>query len=81
MIQSGGILGELIIAIPQVMFHVGIEVLKKGISLAPKTAPALAGEVAEYYVNKGVNELNKKFTSTRGSGIALTENEIKDIRK
>ena len=37
-IQSRGILGDLIAAIPQVMFLTGKEVLKKGISLAPKLA-------------------------------------------
>ena len=42
MIQSGGILPELITAIPQPIFLARKEVLKKVISLAPKLAPALA---------------------------------------
>ena len=42
MIQSGGILPELIASIPQAMFLARKEVLKKVISLAPKLAPTLA---------------------------------------
>ena len=30
-------------------------------SLVPKLAPALAGKATEYYINKGVNELNKNL--------------------
>ena len=61
------------------MLQAGKEVFKKGLTLAPKLAPALAGKATEFYINKRVNELNKKFTSIRGSGITLTNNEIKDI--
>ena len=57
MIQLGGILSNLIAAIPQVMFLTGKEVLTTDISLAPK----LAGKAAEYYINKGINELNKNL--------------------
>ena len=32
-------------------------------SLAPKLAPGLAGKATEYYINKRINELNKKFAS------------------
>ena len=81
MIQSGGIRGDLIAAIPQVMFLAGKEALKKVISLAPKLAPALAGKETEYCITKGINELNKKFTSSKGSGITVTNNEIKDVMK
>ena len=42
MAQSGGILGDLLVALPQAMFLAGKEALKKGISLAPKLAPILA---------------------------------------
>ena len=63
MIQSGGSLGELIAAIPGVMFLAWKEALKKGIS----PTPALARKATEYYINKGVNELDKKFTSNKGS--------------
>ena len=80
MIQSGGILGDLLMAIPQVMFLAGKEALKK-VSLAPKLAPILAEKATEYYINKGINELNKKFKSSKGTGITLTNNEIKDIMK
>ena len=52
--QSGEILGDLIGAISQVMFPAG--------KVAPKLAPALAGKSTEYYINKLINELNKKFT-------------------
>ena len=35
--------------------------IKKRVSLAPKVAPKLAEEATEYYINKGINELNKKL--------------------
>ena len=35
----------------------------------------------QFFVNKKTNELSKKFTSTKGSVIILTSNEIKDITK
>ena len=54
------------------MFLARKEALKKGISLAPK----LAEKATEYYV-KEIIELNKKFTWSKGSGITLTNNEIK----
>ena len=68
-LRSGGTLADLIGAIAQVMFLVGVE------------APELAEKATEYYVNKGINKLNKKFTSRKGSGITLTNSEIKDIMK
>ena len=77
MIQSGGILGDVIAAIPQVIFLTRKEVLKKVIFLAPKLAPKLAGKGTEYYINKEINELNKKFTL----GITLTNNKIKGMMK
>ena len=51
---------------------------KKGITLAKNAALELAEKATEWYVNKGINELNKKFTSSKGSGATLTKNEIKD---
>ena len=63
------------------MLQAGKEVFKKGVTLGPELAPALAGKATEYYINKRVNELNKKFTSIKGSGVTLTNNEIKDIIK
>ena len=50
------------------MFLAEKEALKRGISLAPK----LAEKATEYYINKQINELNKKFISRKVSGIALT---------
>ena len=81
MIKSGGIYGDLIAAISQVMFLAGKEALKKGISLAPNLTPKLAEKTTEYYNNRGINELNKNFTSSKASGITQTNNEIKDIMK
>ena len=63
------------------MYLVGKEIFKKGISVAKYAAPMLTGKATEYYANKEINELNKKFTSNKGSGITLTNNEIKDIIK
>ena len=71
----------MIAAIPQAMFLARKEVLKKSIWLAPKLAPETAGKATEYYINKGINELNKKFRSSKISGIAITNNELKDIVK
>ena len=81
MAQSGGILGDLLVALPQAMFLAGKEALKKGISLAPKLAPILAEKATQCYINKGINEVNKKFASDKGSGTTLTNNEIKYIMK
>ena len=67
MIQSGGILGDLIEGIPQLMYLVGKEVLEKGISVAKDAAPMLAGKATEYYTNKGINKRNKKFIGYRYS--------------
>ena len=49
------------------MLQAGKEVFRKGLTLAPKLAPALAGKATEFYINKRVNELNKKFTSIRNN--------------
>ena len=49
--------------------------------IAKAARSELAEKATEYYVNKGINKLNKKFTSSKGSGITLTNNEIKDIVK
>ena len=52
MIQSGGILGNLLVAISQVMFLTGKEVLKreieKGITLPKNSAPELAEKATEH---------------------------------
>ena len=39
----------------------------------------MAKIATEYYVNKGINEPNLKFPSTKGSGITLINEEIKGI--
>ena len=41
----------------------------------------LTGIASEYYINKVINERSKNFRSSKGSGITLTNNEIKDIIK
>ena len=43
--------------------------------------PALTEKAVEYYVTKGMNELNKKFMPDKGSEISPPNNEIKDIIK
>ena len=55
------------------MLHAGGKVFEK-------VARELAKMAAKYYVNKGT-KLKKTFTSSEGSGITLTNNEIKDFMK
>ena len=43
--------------------------------------PTLAKKEIEYYFNKGINELNKKSTSSKGSGVTVTNDEINDTMK
>ena len=50
-------------------------------ALASKLAPALAVKATECYINKGINELHKQFTPSKGPRITLTNNETKDIIK
>ena len=63
------------------MLLTGKEELKKSITLAKDAAVMLTGKASEYYTSKEINELNKQFASSKGSGITLTNNEIKDIMK
>ena len=51
------------------MLHAEKEALKKRITLAKNEATGIAKEATEYYINKGINELDKKFTASKGSGI------------
>ena len=44
------------------MLQASKEALTKGISVVPKLAPALDVKATEYYITKGANGLNKKFT-------------------
>ena len=46
-----------------------------------KRAPILPKTATEYFVNTEINELKKKFTTSKVSGINLTNNEIKDTGK
>ena len=41
--------------------------------------PALTEKAIEYYVTKGMNELNKKFMPDKGSEISPPNNEIKKL--
>ena len=49
--------------------------------ISTKLAPKLAEKATEYYINKGIKELNQKFASSKSSEITLTNNEIKDIMR
>ena len=62
------------------MYIRGKEVLKRYI-ISKRCSAKLAEKTTDCYVNKGMNELNKKFTSSKGSGINLTNTEIRDIMK
>ena len=74
MIQLGGILGELIIALPYAASKAGTqELIKK--------APELIKHATKYFVNKGIDRFIKDFTLSEGSGITVKKIEIKDITK
>ena len=83
MVQLEGLFGDLFYATPAVLFVIGAKALERGVKkgeiLAKKAAPALAEKATEYYVNKRINEVNKKFTPRKGSGIMLKNNEINDF--
>ena len=72
MIQSGEILGELLLALPYAAIKAGTQELIK-------RAPELTRNATRYFVNKGINRLKKDFKWIKGSGIALKNNETKDI--
>ena len=74
MIQSGGILGELLVALPYTAFKAETQQLIK-------RAPELTKYATKYIVNKELDRLKKDFLTSEGSGITLTNNEIKDIMK
>ena len=54
---------------------------KAGTDIVKRSEPILAKNATKFFVNKGINELNKSFTTKEGSGLRLTNNEIKDIMK
>ena len=73
MIQSRGILGELLV--------VSYEALSAETQELIKRAPELTKDATRYFVNKGINKLKKDFTLSECSVITLRNNEIKDIMK
>ena len=87
MIQSGGILADLLPAIPQAIFLPWVEAIKRGVkrgvTLAKNAALELPWKSTRLYGYKGMNELKKKFASSKSSGRALIKwnNAIKDIIK
>ena len=74
MIQSGGILGELLVALPYAA-------LKARTQKLIKTAPELTKDTTRYFVNKEINRLKTDFTLNKDSGITLTNDEIKDLKR
>ena len=52
------------------MFEVGKTVEKN-------RAAVLPGNATKYYLDKGINELNKKLTASEGKGITPTDKKIK----
>ena len=74
MLQSGGILGELLVALPYTALEAGRQELIK-------RAPELTKDATRCFVNKRINRLKIFFTLIEGSGVTLTNNEIKDNMK
>ena len=74
MIQSGGILGELLVALPYGVLEAVTQELKK-------RAPVVTRGATRYFVHKGINRLKKDFIVKEGWWITLTNNEIKDFTK
>ena len=72
--QSGGTLPELLGGIPYIF-------AKEGTKQLMKRAPEITIGLTRYFVNKKISELDKKFTSSKGSEITLANDEIKDIMK
>ena len=73
LIQSGEILGVLRVVLPYAA-------LKAGTQELIKRAPELTKGATRYFVNKGINRLKKDFALGEGSGITLTNNEIKEMK-
>ena len=46
-----------------------------------KRPPEITRGLIRYFVNKKLNKISKKSASSKSSGITLTNNEIKDIKK
>ena len=79
MIQSGGIFGNLTATVPQVNFLTGKEVIKK-VYHQHQNQPQNQLK-KQQNIMLILNELKKQFTSSKGSGITLTNNEIKNVTK
>ena len=75
MLQSGGILGDLIAAKPQGMVLAGKETLKKVYHQHQNQCHDLLEK------QQNIILIKEEFASRKGSGITLTNNEIKDIVK
>ena len=58
MIQSGGILGELLVALPYGVLEAVTQELKK-------RAPVVTRGATRYFVHKGINRLKKRFSCKR----------------
>ena len=69
-----GILGDLLVALPYAA-------IKSGTQELITRAPELTRNATRYFVNEGINRLRKDFILSEGSGITLTNNEIKDTIK
>ena len=72
--QSGGTLAELPVGIPYVF-------AKEGSKQLIKRPPEITRGLTRYFVNKKLNKISKKFASSKSSGITLTNNEVKDIKR
>ena len=59
----------------------GETTIKVATEASRRGAPIVAKNVANYFVNKKMNGLNKKFAATKGSCVTLTNNITKDITK
>ena len=67
MIQSGGIIGQLLIALPYAASKAGTqELIKK--------APELTKHATKYFVNKGIDRFIKDFTLSEVSGMTVKKN-------
>ena len=63
------------------IWYNGYDRIRSSKNGSKKDAPKLVKNAAKYLVIRGTNELNKKFKTREGSGITLTNNEIKKIYK
>ena len=69
-----GILGDLLVALPYAAIKAGTQELIT-------REPELTRDATRHFVNEGINRLKKDFILSEGSGITLTNNEIKDTIK